>query len=195
MFSGYKQEMLPFFDVLGVQAAWKKASRTVKPAIAKKGMDQFKRSYALRYKAINLLGERYNFYLKILEREPEIMEAYGEQIGSAYLNDRVVYAIHHCISKGDELSSRLDSLIADFPSQLSELNDYISTEPPATDCERTGVCLCEGSNKPYMWGCMPSDYSRLMEDDAAYQKRMHKHMEEVGKDIFKSLESLAEQES
>jgi hypothetical protein len=190
MFSGYKEDFLPFIDVLSLEDAWREASKVINTEHTEKYQSRFERSYGLLHSTLNLLSNRYQFYLGILNNDPEIMGQYGDEIGDVQLTERVVYAMHGCIDHGERLNERANSLINEFSSIIGNDSPYYG--PPSTSCESTGVYLCEGSNPPYMWGCMTTDNSRLLEDDATYQRRMERSAEHLAPSLIRAMELLDE---
>lgn len=157
--------MLPFFRGVKEEEAWQQIGQILNPEIQKK-YHRFFDDYQMYFKSYTIVKQRYLFFLKVLNRDHKIMNSYGEKMGDDIeLTARVAYAIHHCILNGEVLLAKLDEIIKDFPVKCLEIEkreklgqdityDSLNVHPPASDCEKTGICSCIGSNLPYMRSCI-----------------------------------------
>ncbi len=189
-FRGYDLDLLPFFGVTSLESMWKQAISVLNPEIAEKYKDGFLESVELRRNRLKLLGRKYAFYKRVLRRDAKIMERYGEAIGEEMLDDRVLYAVSGCFSNGERLKEKLTGLVRSFSDYCreQESEDYFpSMDAPASNCERTGVCGCIGSKRPYMSSCV-GDLTSLLESKSEYDERM----ENFGSQMMESLKDNAD---
>jgi len=165
-YAGYSEDLLPFScKFLSSNFAWETASKVLNEKISKKYEKMFEKQHSLYAHAMRLLNHKYEFYIKILGRDPVVMEQYSSKIGNVKLNERVAYSMHHCYIECDRLVDRLSKFIKNFPAMCLEKEEtvYNFERPPASNCERLGVCICSGAKKPYMDSCV-GDLTVLLRD-------------------------------
>lgn len=166
---GYDERLLPFC-VEAPENVWRTIAATISQDFLRKREKEFVKRCEPFYKAITLLQERYNFYLRVLARDPQIMERFEKEMGLDDLNERIVFAMHHCLVYGQKLAKTLKEIIGNFLMEalerpLEELSvDY---SEPSTICQKTGICVCAGAKPPYMQSCLVGDLSGLMRDKAS----------------------------
>ncbi|MEK7575583.1 MAG: hypothetical protein AAB491_00640 [Patescibacteria group bacterium] len=200
MLFGYEAyKLLPFDKALTPQQAWDSVKKFLNPQQEKKDRDIFEdEKYDAHFRAYELVKDKYLFFLKILDKDSEIMNKYGKEIDEVELNARVSYAIHNCILKGEELVNKLDEIVGQFLSKRykkekdekhkrdladKETNPFLKKtmlceipdiQPSFSycDCEITGVCMCVGKELPYMRNCLGNDLTSLMLGKKSHKKKM-----------------------
>ncbi|MFH1611844.1 MAG: hypothetical protein ABH887_01085 [bacterium] len=193
---GYLSDLLPFSEenVLTPEKAWEKVEFIIMPEVAEDNKKYFFKSYIVFYNALLLLRERYQFYLQVLERNTQVMDQFAEKMGDILLNERIVFAMHHCFTYGQKMSKTLEDIIKEFPAEcLKHFNKRPSIDvgQPMTDCKITGICVCLGKKPPYMHSCLVGNLSGLMRDKQTQDKQWDEVFGVVGKAMdnhFKSLE-------
>lgn len=149
----------------------------------------FLKEFEMYHNALTLIGKRYHFYAKILKQDIDTIIEYESQIGSVYLFDRAAYASHHCILKGEKLVEKMEKMIKDFLSGCLEKEriagdcDMSFMNEPFSDCEKTGVCICAGKQKPFMHSCV-NDSSILLRDSKTAKEDLGKAMTSFNKRIL-----------
>lgn len=157
-FSGYSKELLPFSRVI----CFKDAAKKVEPEkLSEYQRNRFLDDYKTYTKAIKLLDQRYSFYISILKGDKE-SERYIKDIGEKQLHERVAFALNNTFIEATNLAEKINSMSFDHYKKLSNIRDghYLFE---GSECERSGICLCKGKEKPYMYGCI-DDLSLILED-------------------------------
>lgn len=185
---GFKEENIPFFNMKSLNDAWEQASSVVIPEIAESYRERFERKFNLNNSVLQVLNSRYNFYLQLLDKDPDIKQ-YSEEIGETMLTKRVVFALHNTLNKSYEFASEIESIIRKFPSYCLEKelakDQILFGSLMGSDCEISGVCICRGSKRPYISGCI-NDSSLLLLDSFTAKSRFNKTMGQIADEVLRS---------
>lgn len=168
----------PFCSIiLETDEAFKSVSEAMNPKIAKKYEKDFRSGYEKHSLALRLIKERFFFYLKLIKKDQNVIKKYNDKIAGLWLTERIIYAMHGCISKSEEILDEIDEFVDGFPAfcKNEEKKTYNFPKEPHTDCERIGICICSlGQEKPYMYGCIVNDPTMLPRDEETSMKRFRK---------------------
>lgn len=194
------QKIKDFFHaVLGPREAFQQASRVIIPKIAEKNRESFEFRYEGYYRAMKALKKRTAFFLSLYLRNSKLLKKYDKELRergwspeldgqSDELFLALTMTLSHCFARIHELEDEIEDLIKCFASKCAEnermneihpnFSEYAGVfssfggSPPASWCERTGVCVCKnkklilmpgrifsGFNPPYTYSCLNHDLS------------------------------------
>ena len=136
-------------------------------------LDMFMVAYRGRYRALEMVVERYEFYVVLSEsKSSELVWKHVEELMREIPSQELIVvcnrAIDACLLHGEKLVKKLQ---AEQEKILGEITSHIRTKqqlrlsdsvlrmhswnPVFSDCERYGTCVCEkGSKPPYLNGCV-----------------------------------------
>lgn len=188
------KEDLPFNKALSPKEALKMLGKVIKPNVLKKYQSRIfkgERGYNTHYRALQMVAERYEFYLKVLQREPKVMKEFGKAIGEKEREARVAYAIHSCIVHGERFVKDMEEMLREFPVLCLEKvcieeqggRVILDMPPPISTYEATGVM---GSEPPYMSGGRGDD-TMLLQDEETADKNFQEGVRGLEKACFGAL--------
>lgn len=90
-------------------------------SVIKENKKTFENRYSLYLRSLTLLNKRFNFLMKVLIKDKDILEKYGEQMGNKNLDGRIIPALVNCYSEGNRIVEELDKTIDDY---FVSLNNY-----------------------------------------------------------------------
>lgn len=183
-----------FPSVFSPQEAFRAAARVIIPKIAEKNRESFECRYKGYYEALLALKKRTAFFLSLQLRNQKLLKKYDKELRmhgwSLELDGRsdelflaLTLTLSRCFARSEKLEDKLKDLIKGFSSQcaenerMNEIHPNFSAyagifssfggSPPASWCERTGVCVCKNKqlllmpgrrfssfDPPYTYSCL-----------------------------------------
>lgn len=175
-------------NILTIDQAWEQVHKFLGNESLEK---QFKKVYGRWYEAFDHTRKKYEFFLKLLKKDQEVCDKYLEEVSTDQLEERLVFAMHHCIRDGERIVEKLSSIPSEFVADIFERQNESSFDligrttaamwgGYASSCEKIGVCICR-TEEPYTSSC-------LMEKSIL--QRTEKQKREISKQFFAGMSDL-----
>jgi len=155
----FDRSIYRFYSQLDPETKYKRVSQYYRPKLVKAYKPYFISGYGRYITAFNVLRERYEFYIGLLQGQ---YKEYMEQVGEEQLIERVVLALCDIDTVADNLYKGSEQFCDTFFKRVTN-GEYNAVRMVSlggmsisSDCEKTGVCVCEGSKPPYMSQCLTS---------------------------------------
>lgn len=117
-------DLLPFSRALPLESALEyilsdSRSKGIYNYIIEDNKKIFENIYSRYLRSLTLLNKRFNFFMKVLAEDEDILEKYGLQMRSTNLDKRIVPALVSCYNQGNGLVEELNKTIDDYLVSLS----------------------------------------------------------------------------